>query len=171
MNEKVTDFLLRIPWTTVIGIAMGVVTCLIVREGLYTMYEYDRDYYGFVKDFISISLIIESLVFGLFVAYNPVKKMELWDDAKIIYILAAMAIPFSIFFCVLALIEAWMETTQGSLMVSTCFATLFAYSSIYALTLKLARKAIIEATSTNRLLTYVLSIKSGRRYAPSWGLR
>ena len=149
MNEKVTRFLFRIPWTTAMGMIMGFVTCIIVREGLYTMYENNLDYYGFVKDFISISLIIESLVFGLFVAFNPVKKMELWDDAIIVYILAVLAIPPSIFFCVLALIEAWVESTQDSLMVSTCFATLFAFSSIYALTLKLARKAIIESTSTN----------------------
>lgn len=61
---KLGDTFWKIPWTTIIGAVMGTVTVWIITDGIIRMEKYDADYAGFVKEFISMSLVIESLAFG-----------------------------------------------------------------------------------------------------------
>ena len=143
-SEK-ESWIVKVPWTTLIGIVLGLITTWIVYDGITRMSIYERDYNGFIRDFLSISLVIESLVFGMYIAYTPKKKYNIWNDSVMVYWISIIAIPFSIFFTVWGLVEAWMD--YGSVIgirFLTSLTTLIAYSSIYATTIKIARKAVME---------------------------
>ena len=135
----------KIPWTTVFGIILGLATTVIVWNGMTQMGCYGKDYNGFAKEFLSVSLVVESLVFGIYIGYMPKKKYEIWNDSVIVYWITTAAIPFSIFLTIWGIEEAWMEySSVEGIRFLTGFATFITYSSIYAIALKTARKALFE---------------------------
>ena len=140
-RERIAD----VPWTTVIGIIMGAVTTCIIYYGITDMAAYGRDYNGFSKEFLSITLVVESLVFGIFISYKPKIDNKWWNDSDIVYWIAAMVVPFTLFFTISGLVSAWMEFEGiSTVRFTTCMATFIAYSSIYAISLKTARTALVE---------------------------
>lgn len=142
---KLGDAFWKIPWTTIIGAVMGTVTVWIITDGIIRMEKWDADYAGFVKEFISMSLVIESLAFAVYMGFRPKEELTRWSDSMIVYCAMALVVPASVFFSVIALVKVWENFLFDSILLHSALATWFTYTGIYCLMLKTARKAMILA--------------------------
>ena len=146
-DVDVLSVLIRIPWTTVLGILVGVFTAWLVGDSMNRMEASGADYGTFTREFISLSLLVETFVFGFFMAYAS-KDRNCYAGSAITAMICGSVIPFSIILSIITLTGTWEGFDFDSIKFYVVFTTLIIYSAVYSVSLKITRAVLFEDTSS-----------------------